>query len=187
MINSLNSKESYAMQNYCGKPTRLVYFESLFETDLDWKEKPLMPRKVTVDTLTRMFHYEIMNVLYLNTMLCAFEKVTTPLCSFCKSKDEAPIHLFFDCLVTQNLCKQPCSLCRHKLIIPNLTLQSAIFGFLESNHKSEMFVNLILLIFKLHIYNYRDSSSVNIYFMKLKVTKIRHNEEKISRSPTQKN
>ena len=50
-----------------------------------------------------------------------------------------------------------------------------------------MFVNLILLIFKLHIYNYRDSSSVNIYFMKLKVTKIRHNEEKISRSPTQKN
>ena len=77
-------------------------------------------------------------------MLFVFKKVTAPLCSFCKSKDETPIHLSFDCLVTQNVWKQLCSLCRHKLIIPNLTPQKAIFGFLESNYKSEMLVNHIL-------------------------------------------
>ena len=120
-------------------------------------------------------------------MFFIFKKVTTPPYSFYKSKDETPILLFFDCLVTQNLWKQLCSLCRHKLIIPNLTPQSAIFGFLESNQKSEMLIKLILLIFKLYIYNSRDSSSVNIYFLKSKITKIRDFEEKISKSSTQKN
>ena len=146
------------MQSYYGnsKPTSLVCFESLFETTLDWKEKCLMRRKVTADIFTRMFQYKMINnVLYPNIipniMLRAFKKVTRPLCSFRKSKDETPIHLFFDCVATQNLWKQHCLLCRHKSIIPNLTPQSTIFGSLESNHKSEMLVNFILLIFKLNI------------------------------------
>ena len=108
----------------------------------------------------------------------AFKKVTTPLFSFCKSKDEKPVYLFFDCLVTQNLWKQFCSLCRHKLIIPNLTPQSAIFGFLESNHKSDMLINHILSISKLYKRNSRDSSSVNFYFLKFKTTKLRDIEKR---------
>ena len=33
------------MQNYCGnsKPTSKIYFESFFETTLDWKEIYLIP------------------------------------------------------------------------------------------------------------------------------------------------
>ena len=148
----------------------------------------MIPRKVTVNTFTRKFQYKIINsLLCLNKTFFVFKKVTTPLCSFYKSKDKTPILLLFDCLVTQNLWKQLCSLCRHKLIIPNLTPQSAIFGSLESNHKSEMLIKLILLIFRLYIYNSRDSSSVNIYFLKSKITKIRDFEEKISKSSTQKN
>ena len=73
-----------------------------------------MSQEVTFDTFTRMFQYKIINVLYLNEMLFVFEKVTTSLCQFCKSKDETPIHLFYDCIVNQNLWKQLCLLCRHK-------------------------------------------------------------------------
>ena len=121
-----------------------------------------MSQKVTVDTFTRMFQYEIINVFYLNKIF-VFWKVTTPLYPFWKSKDKTPIYLFFDCLGTQNLWRQLCclplsgSLCINKLIIPALILQSVIFGFLESNHKSEMLINHILLIFKVYIYNSRDS------------------------------
>ena len=59
------------MQNSCGnsRPTSQTYFESFFETALDWKEICLMPRMVTVDTFTRVFQYKIINnVLYLNKM-----------------------------------------------------------------------------------------------------------------------
>ena len=137
-----------------------------------------MPRQATASTFTRISQYKIINVLYLNKRLFAFKKVTTPLFSFCKSKDEKPVYLFFDCLVTQNLWKQFCSLCRHKLIITNLTPQSAIFGFLESNHKSDMLINHILSISKLYKRNSRDSSSVNFYFLKFKTTKLRDIEKR---------
>ena len=49
------------MQYYCGnsKPTSQEYFESFFETTLDWKEIYFMLRKITVDTFTRMFQYKM--------------------------------------------------------------------------------------------------------------------------------
>ena len=87
-----------------------------------------MPRK-TVDTFTRMFQYKIINnVLYINKMLFIFKNVDTPLCPFCKSKDETPLHLFYDCIVTQCLWKQLCSLCRHKRVIPELTPRNERFN-----------------------------------------------------------
>ena len=67
-INVINrsNKELFAMQQYCGnsKPASQVYFESLFETTLDWKEICLMLGKVTVDTFTRMFQFKIIKNFY---------------------------------------------------------------------------------------------------------------------------
>ena len=138
-------RQFFQSLNYCGnsKPTSQIYLESFFDTTLDWKEICLMPRKVTVDTFTSMFQYQIIAVFYLNKMLFVYKKVTTPLCSFWKSKDKTPIYFFFDCLVTQNPGKQLCSICRNKLIIPNSTPQSAIFVFFESNYKSKMLTYFI--------------------------------------------
>ena len=86
------------MQNYYDdyKPTSQIYFESFFETSLDWEKICLMPRKVTVDTFTRIFQYKIINnILYLNKKLHIFKKVHSPLCSFCKSNDEITFFIFF--------------------------------------------------------------------------------------------
>ena len=126
-----------------------------------------MLRKVTVNTFTRMFHKIINNFLYLNKLLLAFKKVITPLCSFCKSKDKTPIHLFFGCLVAQTFWKQLSSLSKHKLIFPKLTRQSAIFSFLEPS---------------IYIYNSRYSKSVNISFLKSKIKKLGDIEEKQSKN-----
>jgi len=154
VINRLNSKELYSIQNFCNnsKTTSQKYFESLFQTTLDWKEICLLPRKVTIDTFTRSFQYKIINnVLYLNKMLFVFKKVISPLCSFCKSEDETPLHLFFECTLTQNLWKQLSSFSRQRLNIPTLTPQSAIFGFYEPQNKNEILINHLLLIFLVKI------------------------------------
>ena len=59
---------------------------------------PLMPRRVTIDTKSRIFQYEILNnVLYLNEKLFRFKIVYSPFCSFCNSENETPIHLFYSC------------------------------------------------------------------------------------------
>ena len=59
---------------------------------------PLMPRRVTIDTKSRIFQYEILNnVLYLNEKRFRFKIVSSPLCSFCNSENETPIHLFYSC------------------------------------------------------------------------------------------
>ena len=50
-----------------------------------------------------------------------------------------------------------------------------------------MLINHILFIFKLYIYNCRGFNSVNIYFLKSKITKIRDIEGKISKQLTHKN
>ena len=69
-------RQFFQSLNYCGnsKPTSQIYLESFFDTTLDWKEICLMPRKVTVDTFTSMFQYQIITVFYLNKMLFVYKK-----------------------------------------------------------------------------------------------------------------
>ena len=45
-----------------------------------------------------IFQYKLLNnVFYLNKMLFRFSKVDSCLCSFCKTVDETPHHLFYSC------------------------------------------------------------------------------------------
>ena len=62
-----------------------------------------LPDKInTINKKHSSFQYKILNnVLYLNKLLFKFRKVTSPLCSFCKSAEETIIHLFSECLSTQ--------------------------------------------------------------------------------------
>ena len=72
------------------------------------------------------------------------------------------------------------------MILPELTPQSAIFGFLESNHKNEVLINHLLLIFKMYMYHARDSNSVSIDILKAKIIEIKGIEENISKGYTQR-
>jgi len=119
-------------------------------------------------------------------MLFIFKKVNSPLCSFCKSEDETPLHLFFSCTITQKLWNQLKTVCGHKLTIPDLTSQSAIFGFFDSNIRFENLVNHLLLIFKLYLYSARESTRINIEGLKAKIVKIKEIEKNIAKVSTQK-
>ena len=123
-----------------------------------------MPRKITKDSYTRNFQYKILNnILYLNKKLYLFGKVETPLCSYCMLYDESIIHLFWNCLYVKNLWQQLQLYFNDDFNLPDLTLQTAIFGFWNyKDYDNEMLllINHLLLIFKINIYQDREKNAL---------------------------
>ena len=134
-LDKLVSKELYNISLYSiyEKPTSQSYYEKLLETtNLNWKEIYILPRKVSVDTNLRMFQYKILNnILFLNKLLFKFEKVRSPLFSYCNSADETPVHIFYTCNITKRLWNKLTYFVSRYLYIPETTPQSALLGFLN--------------------------------------------------------
>ena len=158
-LNKLISKEiyNYLITEKFDKPTSQKYFENLFnDQNLKWELIYTLPRKITKDSYTRNFQYKILNnILYLNKKLYLFGKAETPLCSYCMLYDESIIHLFWICVYVKNLWQQLQLYFNDDFKLPDLTLQTAIFGFWDSkDYDNEIFqlINHLLLIFKINIY-----------------------------------
>ena len=143
-------------------PSSRKYFENLFPgTSIVWKDVYLLPRLVTVNSTLRMFHFKILNnILYLNKKLFIFGKVSSKLCSFCNREDETVIHLFSECSIAKEIWKKLINYFRTGLQLPEITAQSAIFGFLLADRDTFLIKNLILLLFKIHIYESRSSKAL---------------------------
>ena len=103
----LSSKEIYSVliSNIVNKPTSNTYFEKLFEnTTLDLSKIYLLPPLATIDITLDSFQYNILNnVLFLNKKLYTFGITNTVLCSFCKTLEENPIRIFYDCIYVTSL------------------------------------------------------------------------------------
>ena len=67
-------------------------------------------------------------------------------------------NLFIECRVSKSLWNDIILFFNDKLDIPNLDLQSAILGFIDSR-KDSLALNNILLIFKLCLYRFRDKKA----------------------------
>ena len=79
------------------------------------------------------------NVLFLNKKLYIFGKKSSPLCSFCNLCDETPLHIFYECPSTKCLWSELGQYFQNSLVLPTLTLQTAIFGFLDSPDSDSKF------------------------------------------------
>ena len=105
----------------------------------------------------RVFQYKLLNnSFFLNKMLFKFGIVSQSLCSFCNSEKETPFHIFHDCTHTQNLWNQLQTYISEDLVIPCLTLQSAVFGFIGTQQENRVIISHFLLVFKFNVYNSRD-------------------------------
>ena len=163
-LEKLNSQGIYwsliAANNH--KPTSQIYFEKLFpDTSLNWKNIYLVARKVTTCTYLRCFQYKILtNTLYLNKKLFLFKKSKSPLCSFCRTEEETVPHLFYSCPKTQSLWLRLKNTLARDFSLPLLTPQAASFCFLNIDTDIHAISNHILLIFKLYIYQSRESNAL---------------------------
>ena len=137
ILEKLSSKELYSLliSVIDHQPTSQKYFDNLFpNVKLPWKEIYLTARKATSNSHLRCFNYKIINyVLYLNKKLFQFGNIKSPLCSFCHTEAETTLNAFHKCSVTKILWNQLLLSFETDLDFPDLTLQPALFGFINES------------------------------------------------------
>ena len=147
----LTAKEIYSIIIRKKKhiPSSQKYFNNLFSKEtLDWKRIYMLPRKTTYDTYSRVFQYKILNnILYLNEKLHLFKKIGSPKCSFCHLFDETQKHIFVECLHSKRLWTN-LQTSMLPIRLPNIDLQSAMFGFYEpKSANNTLLINHLIIIF----------------------------------------
>ena len=110
----------------------------------------------------RPFQYKLLkNVLFLKKKLHIFGIKSSPLCFFRNFCDKTPLHIFYECDSIKCLWSDLVHYFQNSLVLPILTPQTAIFGFLDSTNsdynfkKNKILINHILLISKLYVYRSR--------------------------------
>ena len=128
ILEKLLSKELYhtliSIRAY--KVTPVTYFGTKCNANnLDWTKIFILPRLTTYNTYLRSFQYKILhNILFLNKKLYFSGITKSPLCSYCNTNDETPIHLFCECNSTKSLWLQLNRHLHSDLKFPELTPQA---------------------------------------------------------------
>ena len=85
---------------------------------------------------------------------------------FLYTEEETVVHIFYSCVFAKNLWNDLKKSLESVLHLPDLTPQSAIFGFFDIDPSVYLITNHLLLIFKFHAYNARSIKKVNIDILK---------------------
>ena len=138
-----------------------------------------MPCRVTIDTNLHILQYKILNnVLYLDEKLFKCKIVSSPLCPFCNSENESPIHLLYSCNQTKSLWPKLQELLNSEMLLPQNTPQSAFFGFPDNKENFEI-INHLHFIFKYYLCKVRDTRKISLEGLKKNVIKIYNIEKQV--------
>ena len=170
------------------KPSSNINFKNLFnDYNSDWAAIYMLPRLVTYNTYMRSFQYKILkNVLFLNKKLHTFGINPSPLFSFCNLYKGILLHIFYKDDAVKCLWADLVQCFQNNLILPTLTPQAAILGILEpasndSTYKNnKVFINHILLLFKLYVIKYRAKKFINLNNPIGEIRKIKMTEKEIA-------
>ena len=95
--------------------------------------------------------------------------------------EETFLHLYTECALIKSLWSNLKRFFGNDVFLPDLVPQAAFFGFLpELDVDNFLLLNHILLIFKIYVYNSRQSASVNFEALLKKIIKIKNIEKKIA-------
>ena len=114
------------------------------------------------------------------------------MCSFCNLFDESPFHVVYECDCVKYLWSDLVQCSKNTLTLPTLTPQTAIFGILDSVRNNsffennKIFLNNILLIFKLYVYKSREKNFINIDNLIAEIRKVKRIEKEIALSYSKK-
>ena len=182
-LDRLSSKEVYNIQlsKIVETPTSQNHIQKLLNVQtLPWKNIYTLARSISIDSYSRVFQYKCLNsILYLNLALFKMGLCDSPLCSYCHNDNETIPHLFYFCDSAMTLWTDIRNFFSQKISLPLLTLQSAVVGFLDDNNNNDnIFINNILLMYKITLYRNRDKGSVTL----TNVIKNLRTREKIERN-----
>ena len=153
----------------------------------------MLPRLATYNTYLLSFHYKLLNnVLFLNKKLHIFGIKSSSLCSFCKLCDKTLLYIFYEHDSIKCLWSDLVHYFQNSLVLPILTPQTAIFGFLDSTNsdynfkKNKLLINHILLIFKLYVYRSREKQFIHINNLIAEIKSAKAIEKEIATSNSKK-
>ena len=136
---------------------RILNFENI-----NWSKIYKIGGEVTIDTYSRMFNFKLNhNILYLNKTLTRMGILNNSFCSFCNVVDESQIHLFCECHVATEIWKELKFHFTNVINLPDLTPQSAFFGFFDIDD-NKIIINHILLFFKMTLYHCRSKRTCTL-------------------------
>ena len=102
----------------------------------------MLPRLITYNTYLKSFQYKILgNVLFLNKKLRTFGIKPSLLSSCCNLYDETPYHMFYQCDRVKCLWFDLVQCFQSNIILPTLTPQADMFGFLDYTNNNSNFEN----------------------------------------------
>ncbi len=133
-------------------PRVCKYFE---HPDMEWSNVYLWANEIPLDTKTREFKYKFLNDLLANNYwLCKWGIRDSPHCTYCNNSNEHTesetiVHMFWDCIVSQQFWQQFKNLYDNNFGDIDLTKELVFFG------TSERVKFKLILAAKIYIYNKR--------------------------------
>ena len=123
------------------RPSSNIYFENLYKDyNIDSATIYMLPRLITYNTYLKSFQYKILgNVLFLNKKLRTFGIKPSLLSSCCNLYDETPYHMFYQCDRVKCLWFDLVQCFQSNIILPTLTPQADMFGFLDYTNNNSNF------------------------------------------------
>jgi hypothetical protein len=107
------------------------------------------------NTKYQWFQYRInQNILATNRILYKMKIVESPICTFCKDKEESLVHVLWECEKVQELIQEFESWVDSKSVSLNFNKKSFLLG-LTSNTLTNLVYNNILILIKFYIYKTR--------------------------------
>ena len=189
-LDKLTSTEIYSIliSKVQSKPSSTIYFENLLnDYNIDWIAIYMLPRLVKYNTYMRSFQYKILiNVLFINKKLHIFGIKPSTMCSLCNLYDETPLHIFYKCDAAKCFQADLVQRFQNNLVLSTLTTQAAIYGILKfaSNdsifRNNKVFINHILLIFKLYVFTSREKKFINLNNLIAEIRKVKMSEKEIA-------
>ena len=80
--------------------------EYLSDEEIDWEKVFLLPWKVKIESILRLFQYKILNnILFLNDKLHIMNIVNNPRCTFCDTENETIVHFLCNCKKKLDNCE----------------------------------------------------------------------------------
>ena len=153
----------------------------------------MLPRLIAYNTYMPSFQYKVLNdVLFLNKKHHTFKIKPSPLCSFCNLHDETPFHIFDECDRVECLSSDLIQCFQKSIILSTLTSKNTIVGILDSTSNdsifknNKVFINSILLIFKLYVYESRENKLININNLIAEIGKLKRIEKETALTKSKK-
>ena len=117
-----------------------------------WEKSRISCFKISLDTKLRYFQYRLLSCkLVTNSLRHRWDNTVSPLCYFCKEKEEVVMHILYECKIVKKLWSHVEKWLKYILKYPvDLSINDIILNNVTG--KNGWFINTVILVTKQYIY-----------------------------------